>query len=72
MKTTSIEIKIDLGKGDLSLSEDSAVEVQKKVDEFLQELVDIHSYKEGGFVGSGFNFLTNTRDYHLSLGFGEQ
>lgn len=68
MMYKEINIKISYPK-DKVLSVNSHLEIENKVEEFVNDLVEMHSQDQGGLVGSGYNFITKQRDYHIEVGF---
>jgi len=61
-----IDIKIAKDK---KLSPASRDAIMKETEKYLSNLVELYSAPTEGWVGSGFNFLTNTRDFEIELGF---
>ena len=63
-----IVLTIEIGKGK-KLSDLSITNIEKEIEALVTEYSELYTKDDSGLAGSGMNFLTNTRDYHLVLGF---
>lgn len=65
-KKIIITIEIDEDK---TISDSAKERILENAEEFVNETSELHSSKGEGFVGSGLNFITGVRDFHVKCGF---